>query len=228
MCWSACYNGNVTRNRALLAGIVLVFVAVAMSAWAYPVLPDRVPTHWNMAGHVNGYSSRMFAVSFIPAVLAFTWLLMLVLPAISPRGFSLGESAGAFYLAMLAVLALLFVVHWMILRSAATREMPSLTLLLALIGALFVLLGILVTKAKKNFWFGVRTPWALASDVVWQRSNQFGGRLMAIGGVIIILASFWHAAGMMVLVATVVVIGFAPIVYSYVIYRRIEGFDSES
>lgn len=223
----ACYNGDVTRNRALLAGTVLLFIAVAMSVWAYPLLPDRVPTHWNLAGQVNGYSSRVFAVSFVPALLAVTWVLMLVLPAISPRGFSLGESAGTFYIAMLAMLALLCVVHWMILRSAVTHEMPSLTILLASVGALFVVLGVLVTKAKKNFWFGMRTPWTLASDEVWARTNQFGGRLMVAGGALTMLASFWHAAGIAVLVVTAVVIGFAPIVYSYVVYRRIEGFDSE-
>lgn len=218
----------MTRFPASVLGFLILAGALALSAWAYPGLPDRVPTHWDMAGHVNGYSSRLFAVGFMPVLLAITWLLVLILPAISPRGFSLGESAGAFYIAMLAVLALLFVVHWMVLRSAMTHVMPSLTLLVASIGALFVVFGLLVAKAKKNFWFGVRTPWSLANDEVWQRSNRFGGRLMVIGGAITMLASFSPAVRMPMLVAIIAVVGFAPIVYSYVIYRRIEGFDTEA
>jgi uncharacterized membrane protein len=181
-----------------------------------------------MAGHVNGYSSRLFAVSLMPAILALGCLLMLVLPAISPRGFSLGESAGAFYIAMLAVMTLFLIVHFMLLRSAMTQTMPSLTLLVASIGALFVVLGVLVAKAKRNFWFGVRTPWALASDEVWARTNEFGSRVMVIGGVTCIVASFFDRVRIPVLVAIMVVIGFAPIVYSYFIYRRIEGFGRES
>ncbi|HEY1868050.1 MAG TPA: DUF1648 domain-containing protein, partial [Candidatus Cybelea sp.] len=124
----------MTRTSASIAGFLILLAAVALSAWAYPSLPATVPTHWDMAGHVNGYSSRLFAVSLMPAILALGWLLMLVLPAISPRGFSLGESAGAFYIAMLAVMTLFLIVHFMLLRSAMTQTMPSLTLLVASIG----------------------------------------------------------------------------------------------
>ncbi|MBV9332746.1 MAG: SdpI family protein, partial [Candidatus Eremiobacteraeota bacterium] len=180
------------------------------------------------AGNVNGYSSLLSAVSAMPVSITICWLLTAVLPAISPRGFRLGESAGAFYVAMLAVLTLLLIVHLMLLHSAMTQAMPSLGLLVASIGALFIVLGMLVARAKKNFWFGVRTPWTLASDEVWRRSNHFGGRLMVAGGIIAVLASFFSNARMPVLVAIIAVIAFAPILYSYAVYRRIEGFDSEA
>jgi uncharacterized membrane protein len=218
----------VTRIPASIVGFLIVLAALVLSVWAYPLLPASVPTHWNMAGQVNGYSSRLFAVSFTPALMGIMWLLMLVLPAISPRGFSLGESAGGFYIAMLAVLALMLAVHWMVLRAALTHVGPSVTLFLVLLGALFIVLGILVARAKKNFWFGVRTPWTLANHEVWARTNQFGGRLLVIGGVMTALVGFFAKARMPVLVAIIVIIAAAPIVYSYVTYRRIEGFDSES
>lgn len=41
--------------------IAIALVAVfAIAIWAYPQLPARVPTHWNAAGEVDGYSGRAF------------------------------------------------------------------------------------------------------------------------------------------------------------------------
>jgi uncharacterized membrane protein len=217
----------VTRNRALLAATLLVFVAVAISVWAYPLLPERVPTHWDIAGNPTAYSSRIVASFLTPGIMGILLVLLLLLPAISPRGFRLGESAGAFYTAMLAVMAFALLMHAMLIRAALTDGRASIALLFAAIGVLFIVLGLLIAKAKKNFWFGIRTPWALASDEVWARSNRFGGRLMVAGGIITVLASPFKNAAMPLLVGIIVVIGFAPIVYSYIIYRRIEGFGSE-
>jgi uncharacterized membrane protein len=219
----------VTRSRAVVIGLILVLAAIAISAWAFPSLPDRVPTHWNLAGQVNGYSSRAFAVSFIPAIIILIWAFMLVLPAISPRGFAFGESVGGFYVAMLAVIALLVLMHFLLLHAALTQTALSSVWLFAGIGALFVVVGSVIGRVKKNFWFGVRTPWTLANDEVWLRTNRLAGRLFACGGIAIVLASFAGTA--VVVTATIIVVAVAAgwsIVYSYLVYRRIEGFGSES
>ncbi len=218
----------MTRNRALLVGLVLVLVAVALSAWAYPSLPDRVPTHWDAAGHVNGYSSRLFAVCLMPAIIAFTWLLMLVLPAISPRGFRLESSAGAFYGSVLAIIAVLLVLHFVLLRAELGQGAPSNRIFFVPVGVLMAVLGAYMGKLRRNFFIGVRTPWTLASDEVWRRTNRLGGRLFVLGGIAIALASLFSRAALPTLIAVVFVAALVPVVYSYVIYRQIEGFGSES
>lgn len=215
----------MTRQRALLVGLLFAATAIILSAWAYPSLPGRVPTHWDLAGNVNGYSSRFVAVSILPAVLAFAWLLMLVLPSISPRGFGV-DSSSAFYGCMLAVTALLVVMHFVLLRAEMTGTAPSLTALLASIGALLAVIGSFLGRLKKNFWLGVRTPWTLASDEVWQRTNKLAGQLFVAGGSAIVAASFFGAAAIVVLIAVVTIALLVSIVYSYLLYRRIEGFGS--
>jgi uncharacterized membrane protein len=222
------YNGAVTRNVALLIGLGLCLAAIASSVWAYPLLPQRVPTHWDLAGNVNGYSSPAFAVTLTPAIMGLIWLFMLVLPAISPRGFRLDESAGAFYLAMLAVIALLLIIHVALLRAALTTSAPSFTLLFASIGALLIVIGSLLGSVKKNFWFGVRTPWTLASDEVWSRTNKLAGRLFVVGGAVVVVASFFGNAALPAMIAVVTLVAIVSIAYSYVVYLRIEGFGPES
>ena len=162
----------MTRQRALVAGLLIFAAAVALSLWAYRSLPALVPTHWNLSGHVNGYSSRALAAALTPGIAGVVWLLMLLLPIISPRGYRLGESASAFYVAMLAVMAVLLVIHSITLHAALVSAAPSFTLMFVAIGALLAVIGSVLGKLKKNFWIGVRTPWTLASDEVWARTNR--------------------------------------------------------
>lgn len=216
----------MTRNRALLVGLLLVLASLALSVWAYPSLPDRVPSHWDIAGNVNGYSSRLFAVSIMPAIVALSWLLMLVLPAISPRGFRLEQSASAFYGCTLAVTAVLVVMQFVFLRAQMTGAAPSLTLVFASIGVLLAVIGSFLGRLEKNFWMGVRTPWTLASDEVWQRTNRLAGQLFIAGGAATVIASFFPAAVVPIFIAVITVAALASVIYSYVLYRQIEGFGS--
>ena len=218
----------MTRERALLIGIVLELVAVGVSAVAYPSLPHRVPTHWDVNGNATAYSSPIVAAIVTPAIIGMLWAFMLVLPAISPRGFRLEQSAGVFYTAMLAVIAFSLAMHVMLIRAALTDGRASIALLFAALGALLAVIGALLRKVKRNFWFGVRTPWTLASDEVWSRTNKLAGHLFVIGGSLIIIASFVPALRLISLMAILAAIAIASIVYSYVMYRRIEGFGPES
>ncbi len=215
----------MTRNRALLVGFILVLATVAVSVWAYPSMPSQVPTHWDLAGHVNRYSSKLVAVSIVPEIAGFVWLLMLVLPAISPRGFRLDDFAGPFYTSTLAIIAVILAIHIGLVRAQVTGSTPSRALFLVPIGMLFIVIGSLMGRFKRNFWIGVRTPWTLASDEVWQRTNRLGGTLFVIGGVVLAATNLLRNGVAGALIGIVAVIAIVPVVYSYVLYRRIEGFD---
>jgi uncharacterized membrane protein len=38
---------------------------------------------------------------------------------------------------------------------------------------------------------GIRTPWTLKSDYVWERTHRVGGRLMALLGIVVALAAIF-------------------------------------
>ncbi|MBV8343537.1 MAG: SdpI family protein [Candidatus Eremiobacteraeota bacterium] len=217
----------MNRKQGLIAGLILLLLAIGLSLWAYPQMPPRVPTHWDLAGNVNGYSTRLVAVTLTPAIVAFTWLLMVVLPGISPRGFRLGQSARAFYESLLAVMAALVVIHFIALRaSLGVSGLPP-AFVFVPVGALLAILGNLMGKFHKNFFIGIRTPWTLASDEVWLRTNRLAGRLMVAGGLLLIVSSFASKAAVAALIVVIVAIVMIPATYSYVLYKRIEGFGAK-
>src|SRR5690348_7918224 len=219
----------MSRRVALLAGLAAVVGSVALSGWAYQSLPDRVVTHWDLAGHANGYSSRALAVAIVPALMGCTWLLGLVLPMISPRGFRLEPSAGPFYSSIVAILAVFLVLHYVLLHAEVTGTSPPSQFFFIPIGVLSIVLGSLMGRLKRNFFIGVRTPWTLASDEIWERSNRLGGYMLVLGGIVFVAGSFVRTTALVIfaILAVFVVLTLVPIAYSYFLYHRIEGFGAD-
>lgn len=214
----------MTRNAALLFGSALILTSAGLSIWAYPHAPPIVPTHWDAAGHVNGYMSKLWGIWLWPIILLGIWLLIIILPAISPKGFRLEQSANVLNLIVVAVMVTEFIASVVVIRSALGMPAPPSGFMLVLVGVLFLIIGNFMGKMRKNFFMGIRTPWTLASDEVWLRTHRLSGWLFMLGGITFLvcgLAGVGSAAPIMAVVVGLVIV---PIVYSYVIYRRIEGF----
>lgn len=82
-------------------------------------------------------------------------------------------------------------------------------------------------KVRKNFFIGIRTPWTLASDEVWSRTHRLGGKVFVLTGIFMIVNIFVRFPGQTLVVA-IVAAALIPVIYSYVIYRRIEGFPTDA
>ena len=95
------------------------------------------------------------------------------------------------------------------------------TVLPLISGALFVVLGNLLGKVRPNWFFGIRTPWALSSAESWSRTHRLGGWLFLALGLLTMASALavprWSIAVMMALLLAATV-GLAA--YSYVVWRR--------
>jgi uncharacterized membrane protein len=74
---------------------------------------------------------------------------------------------------------------------------------------------------QRNFWIGVRTPWTLASETVWIQTHRLTAWLWTGGGVLLSLIAFVGVT-IWVWVAGMVAICLVPVVYSLVLYKRLE------
>jgi uncharacterized membrane protein len=93
-------------------------------------------------------------------------------------------------------------------------------------GLFFILTGMMVRKAKRNFFIGIRTPWTLANDVVWDKTHQLGGKLFIGAGLLTAATVFYPSISMTVLMVTVIGAAVISLVYSYVEFKRIENQSS--
>jgi uncharacterized membrane protein len=215
----------MSRNHALLLGFGFIAISIGIALWAAPHLPATVPTHWDATGHVNGYSSRFWGLALQPLVMLFLLALIVVLPAISPKGFRLDQSLPALNLIVIALLAFNFAMYVIVIRAGLGGAAPGLNVVEPAIGLLFIVIGNYLGKFRKNFFVGIRTPWTLASDEVWLKTHRLASWVFMLGGLALIAAGLLTESLIPTLVV-VALIGLVPIVYSYFIYRRIEGFES--
>lgn len=200
--------------------LAMLLIAVTLSLVCYPALPDPMPTHWNLAGEVDGWSSKAYGAFLMPLVMVFVVALFAALPRISPRGFSLDPQSRAYRTIELATVAFLFCIHGVVLLSATGTRIDVRILIPMLLGALFVILGNSMAKMRRNFFIGIRTPWTLADEDVWFRTHRLGGKVFVLSGIALMIVPFAGEAQYAAVTTILIATAFIPIVYSYVIYRR--------
>jgi uncharacterized membrane protein len=214
-------------SRTNLLSLGLVVLSFAMTAALYSRLPESVPTHWNARGEADGFTPKPWGPFTLPLVMAAVYLLLMVIPRVSPRGYRIERFQGVFEIMQAAIMAFLFFVTVLALLAGIGTPVAMGRAIHAATGLLFVVLGNFMGKLTKNFFVGIRTPWTLASDEVWLRTHRLGGKLFVVAGVALFIAGLLGGGTVPLLVA-VAVAGGIPVVYSYLLYRRIEGFKNGS
>ncbi len=207
-------------SRANVLSLGLVIAAFAMAFVLYDRLPESIPTHWNAEGVVDGHTPKPWGPFLLPLAMAGVYLLLVAVPRISPRDFRVTRFQGVFEGIQTVLLAFLFLVNALVLLAGIGVAVPIERVVPAATGLLFVVLGNYMGKFTKNFFCGIRTPWTLTSDEVWLRTHRLGGRLFVLAGIIILISGLLGGgpAPVLAAVANAVV---TPVVYSYVLYRRI-------
>ena len=200
---------------------LIVVAAVLITGSVFSRLPATIPTHWNFAGEVDGYSSREWGAWALPVLLAFLWGMLKWIPAIDPRGDNYARFTGAFE--GIIVLVMLFVFGSQMVILASSLGQPVSVDRLAPIGIGLLLMGVgnLLPRAKPNWFVGIRTPWTLSSDRVWERTHRVGGYFLVAGGALIVIAGIAVPAlafGTMITVCAASAIFL--LIYSYIAWRQ--------
>ncbi len=210
-----------------IIAIALTLGAWALAAWYYPALPQSVPTHWNIDGNPDRWGDKSWATFLTPLLMAVFLVVFACLPALSPKHFELDTFRSTYLYIMVLMTALFFYINAVVLQGTwqeVSDGPKSFDLGRALIGGIFLffaLMGNVMGKVRKNFYIGIRVPWTLASDRVWNDTHRLAAWLMVGVG---ILGFILVVAGVHTMVAFGLLIGsmIIPVVYSFVHYKSLE------
>lgn len=214
-------------SHAVLAGTLLTAAALVYSIVLYPSLPDRIPIHWNLNGQIDGWGGKGWGVFGILAVMALFTLGILGLPRLSTRAFSVNSFRGTFNYVMVVCVALFGYMHWVMLQAALH---PNVNFGKNLMVGLYLFLGLIgnmLGKVRRNEWMGVRTPWTLSSDRVWNATHRMAGHWM-VGGCLFGAVSLWLDVPVWVGLSVLTVALFIPVFYSYYLFKQYEREEENS
>lgn len=206
-------------NTILLA--IITFTVVAGAA-AYPYLPDQIISHWNAAGEADGSMSKFWGIFMFPLMMLAIYALYLVIPKIDPlraniRSFRNHYNAFWVYafVFFLYIFCLMMAWNFGLQFNFTVAIVPATAALLYLVGAI-------LEKTKRNWFMGIRTPWTLSNDAVWERTHKLGGRLFKIAAAVSLLGLFFRNDLSIVafLAVPAAVIAVVTIVYSYFEFKK--------
>ena len=202
--------------KLLIITSVIILLPVLAGIVLWNQLPEQMPTHWNAAGEVDGWSSKAFAVFGLPGImLAAQWLCCLGTAADPKKA---NHSEKVLHLVLWIVPLLSLVLEAVTYAAALGREIPIEMVMPAVIGLVLFAAGNYLPKCQQNYTIGIKIPWTLNSEENWNKTHRFAGRLWMVCSVVIILTGFF--GGFELFIGIVSVMVFAPMIYSYILHRK--------
>ena len=204
----------------VIAIVALVILLFAVSAFFYPQLPDKLASHWNAAGQADGYSSKFWGLFLLPIIsIAFTLLLVLI-PKIDPLKANIEQFKGYYYGFIVVFLVFFLYLHVLTIIFNLGYMLNMTLFLIPAFATLFYFIGVMISKAKRNYFIGIRTPWTLASDSVWDKTHALGGKLFKLAAIISLIGMLFGQYAIWFMLVPVMLSSVFIVVYSYLLFRK--------
>jgi uncharacterized membrane protein len=209
----------MSNKTATVLILLLILACIGAGVWAYPLLPEKVASHWDEQGNVNGYMSKFWGVFLVPLMLIGLAALFWAIPKIDPLRANIETFRREYNLLVLFVVVFLAFVFALTLLWNLGIQFDLSSFIISSVGILFFFLGLLMPKMKRNWFIGIRTPWTLSSDTVWDKTHRQGGTIFKLLGILIFADGFIFPSALGAFIALTIFSTLWLVVYSYLEYR---------
>jgi uncharacterized membrane protein len=209
------------KNSKLLT-IVIILFALGTAIYFYPLFPEQLASHWNMQGMVDGYMGKFWGLFLVPLLMVVFTFFFYLIPKIDPEKKNIEKFKGTFesfilifnlFMLYVYVLTILWNIGYSI--NMTSSLMPAFALL-------FYFMGYMMGKVKRNYMIGIRLPWTLASDVVWDKTHKLGEKLFKLTGIITLLGTFFSQYAFCFLFFPIIISIIYLFIYSYFEYQKVK------
>ena len=202
--------------KTLIITSILTLLPILAGLYLWDTLPEQVPSHWDVNGEIDGWSSKPFFVFGLPCImLAAQWLCVLGTAADPKKA---NHSDKVLHLVLWIIPVLSIILSAMTYMVALGHTVRVELIMPLLFGLVFTIIGNYLPKCKQSYTIGIKIPWTLNSEENWNRTHRFAGRLWLVCGLGIMLTAF--IGGFWVFLPIVLVMVIAPMVYSYLLHRK--------
>ena len=207
-------------RTVLIWTIVLALAALALGLILEPRFADPMAIHWNERGEADGYGSRFMGLWFLPLLTIGMALLLLGIPQIDPLKKNIEKFRNEYNTFILLFVIFFFYLHVISLLFNLGLRFNMFALMIPAFGGFFYYIGIMMEKAKRNYFIGVRTPWTLADEEVWDETHRIGAKGFKLSGVITLVGVVFPSIAIWAMIVPLLIVSVYTVVYSYVAYRQ--------
>ncbi len=201
------------KNYLLI--LTIIGLSFIIGIYLYPKMPSKVAFHWNYKGEVDRYASKFWGLFLMPFLSTIMFVLFILIPKIDPLKNNIKKFESFFDTFVILFTLFLFYLYLLTIFWNLGRRFSLVLSVVPAFSLLFYYLGILLEKTHRNYFIGIRTPWTLSSDRVWNKTNRLGGKLFKIAAIIGLLGVVWTNCAFLLVIIPVVVASICVIIYSY-------------
>ena len=203
------------HKRSILLSMVVTLLPILAGLALWNRLPEQIPIHFGPSGEADSWSSKAYAVFFMPLVMVAIQIFCIFMTNWDPKKKNIHRKNFGVVIWTIPVISLLVAV--VTYGTAMGVPIDVNFLMMLVMGVVFFLIGNYLPKCKQNYTMGIKLPWTLHDEANWDYTHRLAGKVWSVGGCAIILTSFLRNA--YVLLAIVLVMVLVPTVASYRYYK---------
>ncbi len=207
-------------KKSWLFSVAIILLMIILNLLVYSKLPAQVASHWDAQGNVNGYMSKFWGVFLFPILALGMLVLFFVLPRFDPYKKSYGQFQEYYHLFIITIITFFFYIQILTILQNLGYLFNLVTAMLPGFAVLFFVIGMMIGKAQRNWFVGIRTPWTMSSERVWNKTHKLGGKLFKIGAVLSLLGMFFPSLGIFFFFVPLMLIAIFLVGYSYWEYHK--------
>ena len=202
--------------KVLIVTSVVLLLPILAGVVLWEQLPEQIPTHWNLQGEVDSWSSKAFAVFGMPLILlAVQWLCAFATNADPKKA---NHSQKVMHMVLWIVPVVSLIIFTAMYSTALGKSVRVEVILPLILGLAFTIIGNYLPKCKQSYTIGIKLPWTLNSEENWNKTHRFAGRIWLVCGLVIMVSAFVGGIGILIAAAAVMVL--VPCIYSYILHRK--------
>lgn len=199
---------------------------IIVGAYFYTILPEQVPTHWNFNGNPDQRNHKIIAIGIVPLITLACIFLFPLLKNIDPKKANYKKFEKTREIFQLAIIVFFWYTYFVSLYVIQHPEINIGKFVLIGIGVLFLILGNYMGKIKQNFFIGIKLPWTLNSETIWNKTSRFGGKILLINGILFIISGILNWFSIRPIIILIISILVLPTIYSYYLFQKETKKDS--
>jgi len=200
--------------------LILLLGSVGVGIYYYDSIPEQMVTHWNAAGEADGYMEKDIGLFLMPAAMVVLLFFFYLIPHIDPLKENIKKFDRYYEGFIFIFMFFLAYIHFLSVAWNLGYAFEINRLTAPALGILFIYLGMLCGKSKQNWFIGIRTPWTLSSERVWERTHNIAKDLFMGIGALWIIVGLLVPAYIVYLVGLLIVAALLLFVDSYFEYKK--------
>ena len=209
------------RTAELLVFVIIV-VSLIIAAYYYPLMPERVASHWNAQGIVDGYMGKFWALLLMPLISILILAVFIIIPRIDPLAKNIQEFRKYFDIFIILISLFLLYLYLLTIAWNIGLRFNLIQFLAPAFGILFFYIGVLLKHSKQNWSIGIRTPWTLSNAKVWEKTHAAGGLSFKACGIIAVLGAFFPEIAIWLVLAPIIIVCIFLFGFSYLEFKKLE------